>query len=61
MALIPQSQKQLFSVLFWLTVAVTLITWVLRGLTILAFLPGLILWALLFLCIALGVLSQVSR
>ncbi len=61
MTLLPHSRKRLFSYLFRVSVVVTLVIWILRGLTILAFLPGIILWGLLFLCIALGILTQVSR
>jgi len=45
---------QLFIVLVVLTLAV----WILRGLTILAFLPGIILWLLLLATIATGVISS---
>ncbi|NMG58491.1 hypothetical protein E1H12_08110 [Geitlerinema sp. P-1104] len=38
-------------------VVLTLIIWVLRGLTVLSFLPGLVLWLGLLLSIALGLLS----
>ncbi|WP_187329402.1 hypothetical protein [Halomicronema hongdechloris] len=47
-------ETQLFIVLAVLTLAV----WVLRGLTILAFLPGIILWLLLLTSIATGIVSS---
>ncbi|MCC5897339.1 MAG: hypothetical protein JJU32_05390 [Phormidium sp. BM_Day4_Bin.17] len=42
---------------FLAAVLLTLIIWVLRGLTLLSFLPGLVIWLGLLLSIALGLLS----
>jgi hypothetical protein len=47
--------------LFWGTVALTGIVWVLRGLTLLAFLPGIVLWVLILLCFGLGIISSLQR
>ncbi|USR92795.1 hypothetical protein NEA10_08815 [Phormidium yuhuli AB48] len=41
---------------FVTVVALTLMIWVLRGLTLLSFLPGLVLWLGMLLSIALGLL-----
>lgn len=41
--------------------AFTLIVWILRGLSILAFLPGIILWLLLLLTIGSGVFTSLQR
>ncbi|MGF1567427.1 MAG: hypothetical protein ACFCVD_05060 [Nodosilinea sp.] len=47
--------------LFLGAVALTLIIWVLRGLTLLAFLPGVVLWMLILLCFSLGMISSLQR
>ncbi|MEM9003301.1 MAG: hypothetical protein AAGE59_07215 [Cyanobacteria bacterium P01_F01_bin.86] len=39
----------------------TLLIWILRGFTILAFLPGVVLWLLLLLTIGSGVLTSLQR
>lgn len=41
--------------------AFTLVVWILRGLSILAFLPGIILWILLLLTIGSGVFTSLQR
>ncbi|MEO1094508.1 MAG: hypothetical protein AAFX01_06365 [Cyanobacteria bacterium J06638_28] len=41
--------------------ALTLVIWILRGLSILAFLPGIILWILLLLTIGSGVFTSLQR
>lgn len=43
--------------LFLVSLAVTLAFWVLRGLGILSFVPGLILWILLFISVGFGILA----
>lgn len=40
---------------------ITLTLWVLRGIGLLTFLPGIVIWMLLFLTIGAGVISVVSR
>ncbi|MEA5501434.1 MAG: hypothetical protein WAN66_21585 [Limnoraphis robusta] len=57
----PYTQKQIFSYLFAVITTITLLVWILRGLQVLAFLPGVIIWILLVLSIATGVFRQVSR
>ncbi len=52
------------SLLFRSLVAVlglTLVIWILRGLTVLSFLPGLVLWLGIFLSLALGLLTAWQR
>jgi hypothetical protein len=39
----------------------TLLVWVLRGLTILSFIPGIVLWLLLLLTIGAGVITSLQR
>jgi hypothetical protein len=40
---------------------VTLLIWILRGLTVLSFIPGIILWLLLLLTIGSGVITSLQR
>jgi len=40
---------------------VTVVVWVLRGLAILSFLPGVVVWLLLLSTISAGVISVVHR
>ncbi|MGB3402655.1 MAG: hypothetical protein WBA77_08185 [Microcoleaceae cyanobacterium] len=61
MSLYPSFQKRLFSYLFRLAILAMIVIWLLRGFGILAFLPGMILWILLFASIGFGVLAQFSR
>jgi hypothetical protein len=39
----------------------TLLVWILRGVTILAFVPGIFLWALILLTIGFGVITSLQR
>ncbi|MDA0866733.1 MAG: hypothetical protein O2890_10000 [Cyanobacteria bacterium] len=43
------------------TLAVTTLVWILRGLTILAFIPGLVLWILLLCTVGAGVVASLQR
>jgi uncharacterized membrane protein YbhN (UPF0104 family) len=47
--------------LFLGALALTLAMWVLRGLTLLAFLPGSVLWVLILLCFGLGIVASLQR
>lgn len=47
--------------LFLGTLAFTAVLWVLRGLSLLAFLPGIVLWVLILLCFGLGIVSSLQR
>ncbi|EKQ68544.1 hypothetical protein OsccyDRAFT_3082 [Leptolyngbyaceae cyanobacterium JSC-12] len=47
------------TLIFLTLLGLTLIVWVLRGLTILGFIPGAFLWVLIFTCILLAVLSNI--
>lgn len=49
--------SQIFLGLLAFTVAV----WVLRGVTILSFLPGIVLWVLLLFTIGAGVITSLQR
>lgn len=45
--------------LFGVSLAVTLAFWVLRGLGILSFVPGLILWILFIITVGFGILATI--
>ncbi|MEM6837702.1 MAG: hypothetical protein AAF609_12700 [Cyanobacteria bacterium P01_C01_bin.120] len=51
----------LASQIFLALLVLTLLVWVLRGLTILSFLPGLLIWLLLLLTIGAGVITSLQR
>ncbi|HAN75441.1 MAG TPA: hypothetical protein DCQ51_17865 [Planktothrix sp. UBA8407] len=57
----PNSQKLIFSYLFASITSLLVLLWTLRGLSILAFIPGYVIWILLFLSIATGILRSLSR
>jgi len=57
----PDSQKLIFSYLFVSITTLLVVLWTLRGLSVLAFLPGYVIWILLILSIATGILSSLSR
>lgn len=46
---------------FLAALGLTAIVWVLRGLSLLAFLPGLVIWLLVLLCFGLGIVSSLQR
>ena len=47
--------------LFLAALGLTAIVWILRGLSLLAFLPGLVIWLLILLCFGLGIVSSLQR
>lgn len=47
--------------LFLGALGLTAIVWILRGLSVLAFLPGLVLWLLILICFGLGIVSSLQR
>ena len=47
--------------IFLSLLGVTLLVWGLRGLTILSFIPGIVLWLLLLLTIGAGVTTSLQR
>lgn len=47
--------------LFLAALALTAIVWILRGLSVLAFLPGLMIWLLILVCFGLGIVSSLQR
>lgn len=52
---------QPFTKAFLITLGVTGLIWGLRGLSVLAFMPGLVLWVLILLCFSLGIISTLQR
>lgn len=52
---------QPFTKAFLITLGVTGLIWGLRGLSVLAFIPGLVLWVLILLCFSLGIISTLQR
>jgi len=49
------------SQIFLALLGFTLLVWILRGLTILSFIPGIVLWLLLLLTIGAGVITSLQR
>lgn len=47
--------------IFWFCLGATVVVWLLRGLKILAFLPSSIIWILLILTFATGIVSSLQR
>lgn len=47
--------------LFLGTLALTIVVWILRGVSLLAFLPGIVIWVLILLCFGLGVFSSLQK
>ncbi len=46
---------------FLAVLGLTAILWILRGLSVLAFVPGLVIWLLILLCFGLGIVSSLQR
>lgn len=47
--------------LFIGALVLTLVVWALRGLSLLAFMPGVVLWILILLCFSLGIIASLQR
>ncbi len=52
---------QPFTKAFLVALGVTLLVWLLRGVTLLAFMPGVVLWVLILICFSLGIISTLQR
>ena len=52
---------QPFTKAFLSALGVTVVVWLLRGLAVLAFMPGAVLWGLILLCFSLGIVSTLQR
>jgi hypothetical protein len=46
---------------FLALLTLTLLVWVLRGVGVLTFVPGMVIWLLLLLTISAGIISRVQR
>lgn len=46
---------------FLAVVGLTAVVWILRGFSLLAFLPGIVLWVLILACFGLGILSSLQK
>ncbi|MGF1517534.1 MAG: hypothetical protein ACFCVB_06985 [Nodosilinea sp.] len=46
---------------FLAALGITAVLWVLRGMSLLAFVPGLVIWLLILLCFGLGIVSSLQR
>jgi hypothetical protein len=47
--------------LFLAALGLTAVVWLLRGLSVLGFIPGVLLWMLILLCFGLGIVSSLQR
>lgn len=47
------------TLVFLFMLGLTLVVWGLRGVALLGFMPGAVLWVLIFACILLAVLSSI--
>ncbi|MFB2834002.1 hypothetical protein [Floridanema evergladense] len=61
MARTPSPGNWRFISIFGLILGITLVVWVLRGMGILSFLPGGIIWVLILFCIITGILSYLQE
>lgn len=52
------SETLILSYLFGIVLGLTVVIWMLRGFGVLTFLPGWVIWVLIFLSIATGILSR---
>ncbi|MFB2881791.1 hypothetical protein [Floridanema aerugineum] len=61
MARTPNPGNWRFISIFSLILGITLVVWVLRGMAILSFLPGGIIWVLILFCVIAGILSYLQE
>ncbi|HEY9298844.1 MAG TPA: hypothetical protein VIQ31_21305 [Phormidium sp.] len=61
MARTPNPGNWRFISIFSLIVGITLVVWVLRGMGILTFIPGGIIWVLILFCLIAGILSYLQE
>jgi hypothetical protein len=57
----PNPGNWRFISIFSLILGITLVVWVLRGMAILSFLPGGIIWVLILFCVIAGILSYLQE
>lgn len=47
--------------IFWAILGITLLVWILRGVGLLTFIPGAVIWILILLSFVAGILSTLLR
>lgn len=47
--------------IFLVLLGLTITVWILRGFTLLAFLPGITIWILILLCFGTGIVSSLQK
>ncbi|OKH38382.1 hypothetical protein NIES2119_10125 [[Phormidium ambiguum] IAM M-71] len=57
----PNRGNWRFISIFSLILGITLVVWILRGMAILSFLPGGIIWVLILCCLVTGILSYLQE
>ncbi|MEG3840444.1 hypothetical protein [Microcoleus sp. herbarium14] len=57
----PRFQMRLSTRIFWSILGITLLVWILRGVGLLTFIPGSVIWILVLLSFVAGILSTLLR
>jgi hypothetical protein len=57
----PRFQMRLSTRIFWTILGITLLVWILRGVGLLTFIPGSVIWILVLLSFVAGILSTLLR
>ncbi|MEG4802261.1 hypothetical protein QUB63_20400 [Microcoleus sp. ARI1-B5] len=57
----PRFQLRLSTSIFLTVLGITLLVWILRGVGLLTFLPGAVIWILILLSFVAGILSTLLR
>ncbi len=47
--------------IFLAALGLTAVVWILRGLSVLGFIPGVVIWVLILVCFGLGIVSSLQR
>lgn len=47
--------------IFLAALGLTAVVWILRGLSVLGFIPGAVIWMLILVCFGLGIVSSLQR
>ncbi|HBK97623.1 MAG TPA: hypothetical protein DD001_09980 [Microcoleaceae bacterium UBA10368] len=57
----PKFQMRLSTGIFFTILGITLLVWILRGVGLLTFIPGAVIWILILLSFVAGILSTLLR
>ncbi|MBD1829544.1 hypothetical protein H6F71_19380 [Microcoleus sp. FACHB-61] len=57
----PRFQMRLSTRIFWTILGITLLVWILRGVGLLTFIPGAVIWILVLLSFVSGILTTLLR